>query len=125
MNKKPNILVISYGGTISMVVKDNKVVPAENVEEILKLLPTLSSLANITLETLSHKDSTNVNQDDWTRIAYHISKNMDLYDGFLITHGTNTMSYTASALSLALGDGLQKPVVLTGSQLPLTVYGND
>ncbi|HLD20067.1 MAG TPA: asparaginase domain-containing protein, partial [Patescibacteria group bacterium] len=47
------------------------------------------------------------------------------YDGFLVTHGTNTMAYTACALSLALGPGLQKPVVLTGSQLPLTVYGND
>ena len=50
---------------------------------------------------------------------------MDEFDGFLITHGTNTMAYTASALALAFGAGLQKPIVVTGSQLPLTVFGND
>ncbi len=108
-----------------MVVRDNKVMPAENVEEILKLLPSLSQLADIEFEVLSNKDSTNVNHADWARITYEIAKKMDQYDAFLITHGTNTMAYTASALSIALGRGLQKPVAFTGSQLPLTVYGND
>lgn len=122
---KKKILVIGYGGTISMVVRDNKVVPAENIGEIMALLPRLSEQADIELDILSNKDSTNVNHTDWTRLAYHLSKKMADYDAFMITHGTNTMAYTASALSLALGPGLQKPVVLTGSQLPLTVYGND
>ena len=122
---KKKILVIGYGGTIAMVVKDNKVVPAENIEEILKLLPRLSELADIDFEVLSNKDSTNVNHADWTRIATHIGTKCSDYDAFLITHGTNTMAYTASALSLALGSGLPKPVAITGSQLPLTVYGND
>lgn len=108
-----------------MVVRDNKVMPAENVSEILALLPRLSEMADITFEVMSNKDSTNVNHADWASLAYAISKNIDKYDAFLITHGTNTMAYTASALSLALGRGLQKPVALTGSQLPLTVYGND
>jgi L-asparaginase len=123
--KKRKILVIGYGGTISMVVKENKVVPAENIGEIMALLPSLSELADVDFDVLSNKDSTNVNHADWSRIAYHIAEKMDQYDGFLITHGTNTMAYTASALSLALGRGLAKPVALTGSQLPLTVYGND
>lgn len=123
--KKPKILLIGYGGTISMVVRDNKVVPAENIREIMALLPRISELAEIDMDALSNKDSTNVNHLDWTRIAQHITGAMERYDGFLITHGTNTMAYTASALSLALGRGLKKPVVLTGSQLPLTVYGND
>lgn len=124
MSKK-KILVIGYGGTISMIVRDNKVMPAENIEEILALLPSLSELADVEFDVLSNKDSTNVNHTDWTRIAYHIASKIDAYDAFLITHGTNTMAYTASALSLALGRGLKKPVALTGSQLPLTVYGND
>lgn len=122
---KKKILLISYGGTISMVVRDNKVVPAEHVEELTKLLPGISTLADLDLHTLSHKDSTNVNHEDWTRIAYHIANNYDTYDAFIITHGTNTMAYTASALSLAFGPTLTKPIVITGSQLPLTVYGND
>ena len=123
--QKRKILVIGYGGTISMVVKGDRVVPAENIGEIMALLPRLSDLADVHLDVLSNKDSTNVNHADWSRIAYHISEKMDEYDGFLVTHGTNTMAYTASALSLALGRGLKKPVALTGSQLPLTVYGND
>lgn len=108
-----------------MVVRDNRVVPAENIDEILKLLPSLDELAHVDLKTLTNKDSTDVNHEDWTQIAYFISKHIDEYDAFLVTHGTNTMAYTASALTLALGPGLAKPVAFTGSQLPLTVYGND
>lgn len=121
------ILVIGYGGTIVMVVdKERKSVkPAEDVREILELLPNLSEVAEVDFDVLSNVDSTNVTPPDWTKIAYHIHDKMDEYDGFVITHGTNTMSYTASALSLALGPGLKKPVIITGSQLPLTVYGND
>lgn len=127
MHPKKKILVIGYGGTIVMVVDEVKkaVVPAKNLEEIVALLPRLTEMADVTLEMLTNKDSTNVTPDDWTRLALHIYKNHDAYDGFVITHGTNTMAYTASALTLALGKGLRKPVILTGSQLPLTVYGND
>lgn len=125
MQPKKKILVIGYGGTIAMIVKNNRVVPAENIGDIMSMLPRLSDLADVDFDVLSNKDSTNVNHTDWSKLAYHISGKMDAYDGFLITHGTNTMAYTASALSLALGSGLQKPVAITGSQLPLTVYGND
>ncbi len=99
--------------------------PAENVEEILKLIPNLKDVADVEMQVLSNKDSTDVGPEDWTRIAMFLYNNHDKYDGFVITHGTNTMSYTASALTLALGKGFKKPVVITGSQLPLTVYGND
>lgn len=122
---RPKFLVVVYGGTITMVVKNNRVQPAENISEILDLLPTLNDQADLELEILSNKDSTNVNHSDWTQLSYFLAKRMDQYDGFLVTHGTNTMAYTASALSLALGRGLKKPVVITGSQLPLTVFGND
>ena len=55
------------------------------------------------MEILSDIDSTNITPDDWTRLAFHIKDHYDDYDAFIITHGTNTMAYTASALALALG----------------------
>jgi L-asparaginase len=122
---RPKFLIIVYGGTITMVMKDKRVQPASDISEILELLPRLNDHADLDLEILSNKDSTNVNHTDWTQLSRHLAERMDQYDGFLITHGTNTMAYTASALSLALGSGLKKPVVITGSQLPLTVFGND
>ena len=127
MEDKKKILIIGYGGTIVMVVDTIRkaVVPAKNVEEVLKLIPNLSEVADVKMEVLSNKDSTDVGPDDWTRLAMFIYDNHDAYDGFVITHGTNTMPYTSSSLTLALGKGLKKPVIITGSQLPLTVYGND
>ncbi|MDA1038536.1 MAG: asparaginase [bacterium] len=124
---KKKILIVSYGGTIVMVVDEGKkaIVPANNIEEIFENVPRLGEYADVDFEILSNVDSTNVTPDDWTRIALFLSDKMDEYDGFVITHGTNTMAYTASALALALGRGLKKPVVMTGSQLPLMVYGND
>lgn len=121
------VLVIGYGGTIMMVVDEKRksVVPAKNIQEILKLVPKLSDVADIKLEILTNKDSTNVTPDDWTKLAFYITDQMDKYDAFVITHGTNTLAYTASALSLAFGKGLKKPIIITGSQLPLSVYGND
>ncbi len=126
-SKKKKILIIGYGGTIVMVIdeKRNAVIPAKDIEGIIKLVPHLDQVANIKMDILSNKDSTNVGPEDWTRLAIYIHDYHHEYDGFVITHGTNTMAYTASALDLALGVGLKKPVILTGSQLPLTVYGND
>jgi L-asparaginase len=126
-NKKKKILIIGYGGTIVMVVDSerNAIVPAKDVKEIIKLVPNLDKVADVHMEVLGNKDSTDVGPEDWTKLSMFIYNNHDKYDGFVITHGTNTLSYTASALSIALGRGLKKPVIITGSQLPLTVYGND
>jgi L-asparaginase len=127
MSSRKKILTIGYGGTITMVIdRDRKmVIPAQNVEQILELLPRLNETADVEFLMLEAKDSANVVPDDWTRIAEFIREKYADYDGFVITHGTNTLAYTASALAIALGPTLGKPVVLTGSQLPLTVYGND
>ncbi|HCU70529.1 MAG TPA: hypothetical protein DIC35_02100 [Candidatus Moranbacteria bacterium] len=119
------VLLIGYGGTIFMRIENNVVKALKNTEEIVKLIPNLSDVADIELAILSAVDSTNVTPYDWTKIATYIAKRHDEFDGFLIAHGTNTMSYTASALALALGPGLKKPVIITGSQLPLGVKRTD
>ena len=121
------ILIIGFGGTISMIVDEiaKAVVPAKDVEEIISLVPAIKEIADIEFIDLENIDSTNVNPTHWTKLALFIAEKHDQYDGFIITHGTNTMSYTASALSLALGRGLKKPVIITGSQLPLVICGTD
>jgi len=108
-----------------MVVKDNIVQPAGDVSEIFDMVPRIKEYADIDLKILSNVDSTNVVPEDWTKISEYIFKYRDDYDGFLVAHGTNTMSYSASAVALALWVWFGKPIVFTGSQLPLTVWGND
>ena len=121
------ILIIGFGGTIAMIVDEKRkaLVPAKNVEEILNLVPAIKQLAQIDFKDLENLDSTNVNPTHWTKLALYISQNIEQYDGFIVTHGTNTLAYTASALAIALGCGLKKPVVITGSQLPLVNIGTD
>ena len=124
-NKK--VLIIGYGGTIIMTVDPVKraVVVIESIEKIKELLPDVRDIGDIDLEILSNKDSTNVGPSDWSRLAMHIYNKYDEYDAFVVTHGTNTMAYTASALTLALGPNLNKPIVITGAQLPFMLYGTD
>src|SRR5690606_16485500 len=69
-------------------------------------------------------DSSNISLQEWIQIARDIEGRYDHYDGFVILHGTDTMAYTASALSFML-DGLTKPVILTGSQIPFSEIRND
>jgi L-asparaginase/Glu-tRNA(Gln) amidotransferase subunit D len=85
-----------------MVVRDNVVEPAADVSEIFDMVPRIKEYADIDLKILSNVDSTNVIPDDWTKISEYIFKNRENYDGFLVAHGTNTMSYSASAVALSL-----------------------
>ena len=125
MNKK--ILLIYTGGTIGMVrdkVK-NTLVPF-NFDELLKAIPELKSDA-IDLENISIKnpiDSSNMNPEIWIEITELINKNYANYHGFVILHGSDTMAYTASALSFML-EGLNKAVIFTGSQIPIGVRRSD
>ena len=123
--KKNKILLIGYGWTIVMVVKDNTVQPAWDVSEIFALVPRIRDYADIDLKILSNVDSTNVVPEDWEKISNYLVENRDNYDGFIIAHWTNTMSYSASATSLAVWLSFWKPIVFTWSQLPLTVRWND
>lgn len=121
MNKS-RVLIIYTGGTIGMWPSDNGYVPKSGFNALLNQrlsqvsLSALQPFDIIELETLI--DSSNIEPKDWAILAKLIADNYDQYDGFVILHGTDTMAYTASALSFILS-GLSKPVVLTGSQIPL------
>lgn len=119
--KVPNILLIYTGGTIGMI-KDPKtgVLRSFDFDNLLVKIPELQLLA-CSIETFSFDepiDSSNMNPDYWVQIAEIIEQNYSAFDGFVVLHGSDTMSYTASALSFML-ENLAKPVIFTGSQLPI------
>ncbi len=119
--KKSKVLLLYTGGTIGMI--ENPVessLKPFNFDQITMEVPELNKL-NCTIETIAFEnplDSSNMNFESWTQIGDEIFKNYDYFDGFVVLHGTDTMSYTASALSLMF-QNLIKPIILTGSQLPL------
>ena len=124
--KKRKVIILGFGGTIAMVPdKDGVLKPAKSVEEIIKIVPSLKEMADVSFYELENLDSTNINPIHWTKLALYISKIHDTVDAVIVTHGTDTMAYTASAIALALGRGLKIPIVFTGSQLPLVAYGTD
>lgn len=118
---KPAILLIYTGGTIGMI-KDfvTGALKAFNFDQLLERIPELQ-LLDCSIDTYSFDepiDSSDMNPEHWVTIAEVIEKNYDAFDGFVVLHGSDTMSYTASALSFMLKN-LAKPVILTGSQLPI------
>lgn len=120
-NKKPNILLIYTGGTIGMV-KDAKTgaLKAFNFKNLLTRIPEIQ-LLDCDIDTVSFEspiDSSNMNPEYWVQIAEIIERNYSIFDGFVVLHGSDTMSYSASALSFML-ENLAKPVIFTGSQLPI------
>ena len=118
---KPNILLLYTGGTIGMVKDfDTGVLKAFDFKKLLKNIPELK-LLDCNIATVSFEnpiDSSNMNIEEWIKMANIIEQNYNSYDGFVVLHGSDTMSYSASALSFMLGN-LAKPVVFTGSQLPI------
>ncbi len=123
---KPHILLLTTGGTITMV-RDGKtgsLVPARSSDELIGHFPEVKNIAQITKKEVINIDSTNIQLDHWQKIARAIYSSYHEYDGFVITHGTDTLAYTASALSFML-QNLNKPVIMTGSQMPLGEVGSD
>ncbi|UJH68445.1 asparaginase [Allomuricauda sp. SCSIO 65647] len=121
MGRKANILLIYTGGTIGMV-KDYKTgaLRAFDFDELIANIPELHQLdCNLEGITFSRPiDSSNMNPKHWATIATLIEDNYHAFDGFVVLHGSDTMSYSGSALSFML-ENLSKPVILTGSQLPI------
>lgn len=121
------ILVVYTGGTIGMMQKPNTTyLQPVDFQEIRNYFPEVERLTcELDFQTFGTPiDSSNMSPDIWVELAKIISEKYLEYDGFVVLHGTDTMAYTASALSFML-EGLRKPVILTGSQLPIAVLRTD
>lgn len=125
---KKRILIINTGGTISSVKTEHGYEPAEGyVSAALALVPALrhQDMPSYTIKEYKPLlDSSNMTLNHWNLIAEDIAREYEDYDGFVVFHGTDTMAYTASALSFML-ENLAKPVIITGSQIPLAEVRND
>jgi L-asparaginase len=121
-----SLLIIYTGGTLGMVYdKEGTLIPFD-FEQILDRIPSLSRF-NLQLTVLSFEeliDSSNATPETWQAIGGAIQENYELYDGFVVIHGTDTMAYSASALSFML-ENLRKPVIFTGAQLPIGAVRTD
>ena len=141
----PRVLLLHTGGTLGMDATESyqqdcdghlmlkegtggryekSLRPPSMLSNLLTAVPELRTLAQLDLLIPFNKDSSNVGPAEWTKLAKLLHKNHPKYDAFLIVHGTDTLSFTASALSLML-PGFRKPIVMTGSQIPLALPRSD
>ena len=120
-HKRPKLLIIYTGGTIGMMENpETGALEPFNFEHLLENVPKIR-LLDLEIESVEFEnpiDSSSMNPRHWQEIARVIEDNYAVYDGFVVLHGTDTMAYTASALSFML-ENLDKPVIITGSQLPI------
>ncbi len=124
--KKPRILIIYTGGTIGMIKDKNGVLLPFTFNNLLNYIPLLKDF-EAEIDSVSFDspiDSSDFNPDLWAKLANIIKDNYESCDGFVILHGSDTMAFTASALSFML-ENLKKPVILTGSQLPVGLLRTD
>lgn len=122
--KKINL--IQTGGTIAMDhgSKNPRLNLARWTEVLHKEIPELTRIAEIHIDKIFFEDSSDINHLHWEKIISHIKKSYHNFDGYVILHGTDTMAYTASALSFSLMN-LDKPVIFTGSQVPMNNLRSD
>ena len=109
------ILLLATGGTIATKKTEHGLVPQLTSRDLLDAVPELAEVAEIEAIELFNLDSTNLSPSHWITIAETIQKHYDRFDGFVISHGTDTMAYTASALTYLIQNAA-KPIVLTGAQ---------
>jgi len=115
---KKKLLVLTTGGTIASVKTPYGLIPALTSEELISYLPEIGSDIELRTKAVYNLDSTDMAPEQWLGLAEEISRNYELYDGFVICHGTDTMAYTAAALSYLIQNS-EKPIVLTGAQKPI------
>lgn len=113
-----HILMIGTGGTIASEATGDGLAPELSAEQLLRSVPAISSLCEVTCQQPFSIDSTDMTPAHWLTVAARIRENYAQYDGFVISHGTDTMAYTAAALSYLIQGG-DKPIVLTGAQKPI------
>ena len=119
-----NILMIGTGGTIASGQTADGLAPELDPSRLLQDTPRVAQLCRVDCLQLYSLDSTNIRPDHWLGLARAIRQHYDQYDGFVISHGTDTMAYTAAALSYLI-QGSPKPIVLTGAQKPIWFDGTD
>ena len=112
------ILLIGTGGTIASQVTEDGLAPELTSDQLLAHIPVISEICRVESLQLLNLDSTNIAPAHWLRMVRCIQKHYDDYDGFVLTHGTDTMAYTAAALSYLIQKS-PKPIVLTGAQKPI------
>ncbi|MCO7247660.1 asparaginase [Halomonas sp. Mc5H-6] len=127
----PRLLIIYTGGTLGMCPGDQGLTPSGNIESRLakafNQLPLLQQQALPSFEVLSYPqliDSSSATPDNWSQLAHDIAKRLSDYQGFVVIHGTDTLSWTAASLAYQL-QGIDRPVILTGSMQPLEAPGSD
>jgi len=123
LNRK-KILMIATGGTIATLETAEGLSPMLTSRDLLEAVPELESICEISTLQLFNIDSTNINYTHWLEVARCIRANYALYDGFVITHGTDTMAYTAAALSYLVQKS-RKPIVITGAQQSISKRETD
>ena len=112
------VLVIATGGTIASAEEGSGLAPALTGEQLVAFVPEVAQACHVEVSQVMNVDSTNMRPEGWLAIAGEVRRRYDEFDGFVVLHGTDTLAYTAAGLSY-LVQGSPKPVVLTGSQLPM------
>lgn len=118
------ILLIATGGTIASRKTPTGLAPSLSPEELLRRVPNAAALCQIDATQPVNLDSTNISPQHWLKLTEIIEESYDRYDGFVICHGTDTLAYTAAALSYLIR-GTRKPIVLTGAQKPIDQEDTD
>jgi len=126
MGAVPRLLILHTGGTFSMLSSREgaELDPQPNMAGLLEQVPELGQVGTVEHHLICNRDSSDIGPEIWAALAREIAGAIEDFDGFVVIHGTDTMVYTASALSFALRD-LPKPVILTGSQRPMLSLRSD
>ena len=118
------VLLIGTGGTIASDVGEDGLVPELTTRQLLAHVPAVSEICDVACMQLLNLDSTDMTPQHWRLMAACIRENYDHYDGFVLTHGTDTMAYTAAGLSYLIQKS-PKPIILTGAQKPIGFDSTD
>ncbi|MBE7085454.1 MAG: asparaginase, partial [Clostridiales bacterium] len=121
---KKKILLIATGGTIASCSGGDGLVPGISAQALLRFVPEIFDTCDVDTVQPYNIDSTNVTPKHWLLLAETIRNNYDKYDGFVVCHGTDTMSFTSAMLSYLIQHS-PKPIVLTGSQQPIDKEDTD
>ena len=124
MERKPKILLLATGGTIASVLYEYGLAPGLKAEQLLSYIPEARETYTVEAVQICNIDSSNMTPAHWTDMVSTIEEKYHDYDGFVICHGTDTMAYTSAALSYMIQNSM-KPIVITGSQKPISEGSTD